>query len=81
LSVPAPRLPRHDSAWGETIRYAIDSDARTFRLCLILLVTAVSPVVGAVIAVLVHHMLLCTCSPSAGVSSVRTIRTALGLSL
>jgi hypothetical protein len=51
------RRPRHDIGRWETIRYALDSNARTFRLCLILFVTTVSPVVAAVGAVLVHHML------------------------
>jgi len=59
LSVPAPRQSRHGGGRWETIRYAIDSNARTFRLCLILLVTIVSPVAASVGAVLIHHMLLC----------------------
>jgi hypothetical protein len=59
VSLPAPRLPRHHSGWQETVRYALDSNARTFRLCLILLVAAVSPVAAAVAAVLIHHVLLC----------------------
>jgi hypothetical protein len=59
LSVPAPRWPRHDGGRWDTVRYALDSNARTFRLCLILLATAVSPVLAAVAAVLIHHMLLC----------------------
>lgn len=59
MSVPAPRLPSHGNGrWG-TIRYALDSNARTYRLCLILLVTAISPVAAAVAAMLIHHMLLC----------------------
>jgi hypothetical protein len=59
LSVPATRRPRHDGGRWETVRYALDSNARTFRLCLILLVTAISPVAAAVVAVLIRHMLLC----------------------
>jgi hypothetical protein len=59
LSVPATRRPRHDGGRWETVRYALDSNARTFRLCLILLMTALSPVAAAVVAVLIHHMLLC----------------------
>jgi hypothetical protein len=59
LSVPAQWEPRHDGGRWATVRYALDSNARTFRLCLILLVTAISPVAVAVAAVLIHHMLLC----------------------
>ena len=59
MSVPVLRRPRHDIGRWETIRYALDSNARTFRLCLILFVTTVSPVVAAVGAVLVHHVLSC----------------------
>jgi hypothetical protein len=58
MSVPAPRRPRHGNGRWETIRYALDSNARTFRLCLIVLMTAISPVAATVIAVLVHHVLL-----------------------
>lgn len=58
LSVPATRQSRHDGGRWETVRYALDSNARTFRLCLILLVTAISPVAAAVVAVLIHHVLL-----------------------
>jgi hypothetical protein len=58
MSVPAPRRPRHANGRWETIRYALDSNARTFRLCLIVLMTAISPVAATVIAVLVHHVLL-----------------------
>ena len=58
MSVPAPRRPRHDARW-ETIRYALDSNARMLRLCLILLVTSLAPAAAAVVAVLIHHMLLC----------------------
>jgi len=59
MSVPVPRVPRHDSGWQETVRYALENNARTFRLCLILLVMAISPVAAAVAAVLIHHALLC----------------------
>lgn len=59
MSVPALRDPRRGGGRWETIRYALDSNARTFRLCLILLVAAVSPVAAAVAAVMIHHMLLC----------------------
>lgn len=58
MSVPAPSGARHDGGRWETVRYAVDSWARTFRLCLILLVRAISPVAAAVAVVLIHHMLL-----------------------
>ena len=59
MSTPAPQEPRHGGGRWETIRYALESNARTFRLCLILLVTIVAPVAAAVIAELIRHMLLC----------------------
>jgi hypothetical protein len=59
MSVPAPREPRHDAGRWETIRYALDSNARTFRLCLIWLVTIAPPVAAAAVAELIRHMLLC----------------------
>jgi hypothetical protein len=58
MSVPASRQPRNGGRW-ETIRYALDSNARTFRLCLILVVAAVAPCLATVAAALIHHMLLC----------------------
>ena len=59
MSVPAPRVPRHGCRW-ETIRYALDSNARTLRLCLILLVvTMASSAVAALVAELIRHMPLC----------------------
>jgi len=51
VSVPAPPEPR-TGRW-ETIRYALDSNARTFRLCLIRLASGV-PVCGAAIELLKH---------------------------
>jgi hypothetical protein len=50
--------PRQADGRRETILYALGSNARTFRLCLILLVTIVAPVAAAVIAELIRHMLL-----------------------
>jgi hypothetical protein len=61
LSVPAPCRARSGSGRWETIRYALDSNARTFRLCLILVVATAAPCVAAVVAVvavLIRHMLL-----------------------
>ena len=51
------RTPRRDGGRWETIRYALDSNARTFRPCLILLVKAVASCLAGVVAVLVHHFL------------------------
>jgi hypothetical protein len=59
LSVPAPRRARNGGGRWETIRYALDSNARTFRLCLILVVATAAPCLAAVVAVLIRHMLLC----------------------
>jgi len=59
MSVPAQREPCHGGGRWETIRYALDSNARTLRLCLILLVAAVaSSGVASLVAVLIRHMLL-----------------------
>lgn len=57
MSVPAPREPRHGCRW-ETIRYALDSNARTLRLCVILLVMALSPAVGVAAAAVIQHALM-----------------------
>jgi hypothetical protein len=56
MSVPAPREPRHGGRW-ETIRYALDNNPRTFRLCLILLVAAVPSCLLALVAELMRHMM------------------------
>jgi hypothetical protein len=61
MSLPVPHEPRHDGGRWETIRYAIDSNARTLRLCLIWTVSIVSPAAATVITLLVPHMLLCEC--------------------
>ena len=61
MSVPAPQEPRHDGGRWETIRYALDSNARTFRLCLICLVLIAAPATAALAAELIRHMLLCGC--------------------
>ena len=42
----------------EVIGAALDSWARTFRLCLILAVASVPACAAAVVAVLIHHVLL-----------------------
>jgi hypothetical protein len=56
MSVPAPREPRNGERW-ETIKYAIDSNPRTLRLCLIFVAIA-SPAVATVITMLMRHTLL-----------------------
>ena len=58
MSVPAPTANRVTTGRWETIRYALDSNPRTFRLCLIWLVVISSPVVAAVVAVVMRHTLL-----------------------
>jgi hypothetical protein len=57
MSVPVPAEPSHGGRW-ETIRYALDSNARTIRLCVIWFVSIVSPVVAAVITMLMRHTFL-----------------------
>jgi hypothetical protein len=58
MSVPARWGPRKgDARWWETVRYALDSTARTVRLCLIVLVASLSPTAGMAVAVLMHHLL------------------------
>ena len=60
MSVPAPREPRHGGSRWETIRYALDSWPRTFRLCLILaMTTVVSTGMATAVATLIRHLLLC----------------------
>jgi hypothetical protein len=58
VSVPARRGPRHGDGWWETVRYALDSNLRTIRLCLIVLVASLSLAVGVAAAVLVRHVLM-----------------------
>ena len=57
MSVPAPREPRHGGGRWETIKYAIDNNGRTLRLCLIWLVMIISPAAATVIAELIRHAL------------------------
>lgn len=57
MSVPTPPEPHHDGGQWETIRYALDSNARTFRLCLICLVVIAAPAAAAAVAELIRHML------------------------
>src|SRR5262249_21692163 len=55
-----PRTTRRPAIGGrwDVVLSALDSWPRTFRLCLILLVTIVSPIAAAAPAVLIHHMVL-----------------------
>lgn len=55
MSVPASQGPREPGGRWETVRYALDSNARTFRYCLMVVIT---PVGGAILAELIRHMLL-----------------------
>jgi len=52
-----PQEPQPGGRW-ETVRYALDSNPRTLRLCLIWCVVIVSPAVTTVITLLMRHVLL-----------------------
>jgi hypothetical protein len=56
MSSSAPLEPRDDGRWA-TIKYALDSNARTLRLCLIWVVVIVAPVVATLVTMLMRHML------------------------
>jgi len=56
MRVPTKRRSCHGGRW-ETIQYALDSNARTFRLCLIWAVVIISPVVAAAFADLIRYKL------------------------
>jgi hypothetical protein len=66
MSLPAPRDPSHDGGKWETILYALDSNARTLRLCLIWAVVIVSPLLVTVVTLLLRHVLLSTFWSDAG---------------
>jgi hypothetical protein len=56
MSPPAPRHylpPTGPAARWEAIRYALDSNARTIRLCTILLAASFPP--GVIIILLLHR--------------------------
>jgi hypothetical protein len=57
MSVPVSPEPSPGGRW-ETVRYALDSNPRTLRLCLIWFVVIASPAVSAVITLLMRHVLL-----------------------
>ena len=46
MRLPTPREPRHGSSRWEVIRYALGSNARTARLCVIWVVVTGGPVAG-----------------------------------
>jgi hypothetical protein len=71
MSVPAPREPHQGGRW-ETIRYALDTNPRTFRLCLILSVATVTPCLAAVIAEMIRHLWLWGVATAVARSSSRT---------
>lgn len=54
--VRTPEQPGHAGQW-ETIRYAIDSNARTIRLCLILIVVISAPSLALTATGLLPHLL------------------------
>jgi hypothetical protein len=56
MRVPTSKQARYAGQW-ETIRYALDSNARTLRLCLIWFVVICSPAADAAFAGLLHHLL------------------------
>jgi len=55
MSLSAPKEPRQTSRW-ETIRDAIDSNARTIRLCVILLVLPLGSGLAAAVIELVRNV-------------------------
>jgi hypothetical protein len=64
MRVPMVRQPCHDGRW-DTIRYALDSNARTFRFCLIWLVLITSSALAAAIAI---H-----CSPNTARAAIQAV--------
>jgi hypothetical protein len=56
MSVPKHGKSRHGSTRWEVVRYALGSNARTLRLCLIWLVMTAAPVAGAVLTELIRHV-------------------------
>jgi hypothetical protein len=56
MSLPEPREPRDSGRWP-TIKYAIDSNARTIRLCAIWIVMIAAPVAATMITLLMRHVL------------------------
>jgi hypothetical protein len=54
LRLPTPREPRHGSSRWEVIRYALGSNARTARLCVLWVVLTGGPVSGPITYWIVH---------------------------
>ena len=52
MSAPAPRGQRHAGCRWDTVRYALDSNARTMRLCLIVIVLSIPP---GLLMLLIHR--------------------------
>lgn len=55
ISTPPPGMPGDSGRW-KTIRYAIGSNARTVRLCLISLTAGVVPAAAAAVVEAVRHI-------------------------
>jgi hypothetical protein len=49
MRVPASEPPRHAERWETIVRYALDSNARTIRLCLICVAMTCSLLLTAVV--------------------------------
>jgi hypothetical protein len=62
MRLPTPREPRHGSSRWEVIRYALGSNARAARFCLIWLVMTGGPFGAVVVWLLSHIRLRCACS-------------------
>jgi hypothetical protein len=54
LRLPTPREPRHGSSRWEVIRYALGSNARTARLCVLWVVVTGGPVAGPITYWILH---------------------------
>jgi hypothetical protein len=54
MRLPTPREPRHGSSRWSVIRYALGSNARTARLCVLWMVMAGGPVAGPITYWILH---------------------------
>jgi hypothetical protein len=54
MRLPTPREPRHGSSRWEVIRYALGSNARTARFCMIWVVVTGGPAGGAITYWILH---------------------------
>ena len=52
MSTPTQRRPRHTGCRWDTIRYVVDSNSRTVRLCLTMLVASIPP---GLLTLLIHR--------------------------